>query len=252
MNNQKLKKKNIFSKHPDQFGHCNCPKGRLFTTSDKWDEFWDSFFKNAPVIQVSNVLKNPEIVSSKTCYCNLFDIDGIKGDFNISKKISEPIYGSAQVCFKGEVNANINIDLELNSAAQIGIKFVGLLDSGDNLKIQLKVHENYAKSSFTWVSKFVVSQDCSLNLSTTGIIGSSSTASISSFDNKVLSLGGDSDSRMPVVNCVPAMDISEREVFAKHGFSFSGIPVDSRIYMQSRGLDEEMIKKLYKEAFLKS
>ncbi|MBN2101024.1 SufD family Fe-S cluster assembly protein [Candidatus Dojkabacteria bacterium] len=224
-----------------------CQKARRFEGSAEWDKFWGELegkrddgcclIYSLGDTSVSGGGKKGEGRRSR------------KKDFSRNVLLEKSLVRAAQIRINGSskkrLDFNLKLGFRLKEKSRFGLKVMGILGEGDRLSIDLKDEQVAKESHFDLVCRFVCFPGSDLMVNTLGHVGSKTSGSSCGFDSKVLQIGSGGE-----VHGRPQLEVMNRDVLAKHGFSVGRVPQGAMTYFRSRGLSVDVAEKLYIRGFL--
>lgn len=216
------------------FGQRVCENAVHESGLDKWDEFWERV-----------ALESTE--NSQCCFVlDLFD--GFDKTVDLSSHMEVPDGGGRTVMLRlgGRVSGRIQVETVLGRGSKGGMTISGVLGGNDGLSVRVSSTQDERESEFRSRGRFVCLMDSNVEVITNGVIGEKAAKAQCIYDTKLLKIG---DVRSAVG--IPQIEVHRDDVIADHGFAVGGIDSEIALYMESRGISQRELERLYIKGFLK-
>ena len=173
---------------------------------------------------------------------NIELIDDTTDDVNIT------LGKDCNLTYKLKVDYSLQKSLVFNldhAAAKVNIKCVCELAKGVSCKINTLQHHKAAYTESSLIINAVLYEGAYFFTNNLIKIEKDAHGASASEQNKNLILGAGAR-----VVSIPKLEINTNDVSAKHGAAISKIKEDHLFYLKSRGINEEIAKKILVDAFL--
>jgi len=165
-------------------------------------------------------------------------------DKNIKKTIK--VKGNEEIFIAGDQGGSCDVEIildEANATCNLNILFVG--NKSDNFRLNTKSRHTAPNTKSYICVKGIFFDSSYMDYDAKIIIEKKAKYSDAYLKNDNLLIGNDSS-----VDTKPQLEIFEDDVKASHGVTVSDIDSESKFYLMSRGISEELAENIYVKAFV--